>query len=55
MEPPRQVASTYMEVHPPDLTVASDVAMARAWYLRAKELGSDEASKRLERLSGADH
>jgi hypothetical protein len=35
------------------LTVAPDLAMARTWYQKAKELGSAEASKRLERLPGA--
>jgi hypothetical protein len=37
-----------------NLTIASDVAMARAWYQRAKELGSAEALKRLERLPGVE-
>jgi hypothetical protein len=36
-----------------DMTIASDIAEARAWYLTARELGSAEASKRLERLPGA--
>jgi hypothetical protein len=39
----------------PNLEVAPDIAMARAWYQRAKELGSAEASKRLEMLQGVDH
>jgi hypothetical protein len=36
------------------ITVAPDLAEARAWYLTARELGSAEASKRLERLEGVD-
>lgn len=39
---------------PNDVNVAPDIAMARTWYTRAKELGSAEASKRLERLLGAE-
>jgi hypothetical protein len=48
------VASSIAEksVLPDGLMVTSDIAMARAWYQRAKELGSAEASKRLERLPG---
>jgi hypothetical protein len=34
------------------VTITPDIAEARAWYLTARELGSAEASKRLERLSG---
>jgi hypothetical protein len=37
-----------------EMTIAPDIAMARAWYQTAKELGSVEASKRLDRLLGAD-
>jgi hypothetical protein len=29
----------------------ADIAMARAWYQKAKDLGSIEAERRLERLS----
>jgi hypothetical protein len=35
-------------------TIAPDIAKARAWYLTARELGSAEASKQLERLERAD-
>jgi TPR repeat protein len=35
-------------------TIARDITMARRWYQTAKDLGSAEASKRLERLLGAD-
>jgi len=34
------------------LGFAPDVAQARAWYERAIELGSTEAVRRLERLTG---
>jgi hypothetical protein len=37
-----------------NLAVAADIAMARAWYQRAKELGLAEASNRLERLVEAN-
>jgi hypothetical protein len=37
-----------------NLAVAPDIAMARTWYQRAKELGLAEASNRLERLVGAN-
>jgi len=33
--------------------VAPDVAMARSWYEKAKELGSPEAPRRLEILARA--
>jgi len=33
--------------------VAPDIAMARAWYEKAKELGSIDASRRLELLARA--
>jgi len=36
------------------LGFAPDQAQARAWYQRARELGSSEASRRLERLAGAE-
>jgi hypothetical protein len=36
------------------MTIAPDIAKARTWYQTAKVLGSAEASKRLERLVGAD-
>ncbi len=36
------------------LGFAPEPARARAWYQRAKELGSAEAARRLERLSSAD-
>jgi len=36
------------------LGFAPDLAQARAWYQRALELGSDEASRRLDRLAGAE-
>src|SRR5262249_25184598 len=32
----------------------SDIAMARTWYQKAKDLGSTEATERLERLAGRD-
>jgi hypothetical protein len=38
----------------PTVAIAPDIPMARAWYQRARELGSAEASERLVRLSGAD-
>jgi TPR repeat protein len=31
-----------------------DIAMARTWYQKAKELGSTEAAARLERLAGRE-
>jgi hypothetical protein len=34
--------------------VAPDIAMARAWYEKAKEFGSTEASRRLELLASRD-
>ena len=34
---------------------AADVAMARAWYEKARQLGSSAASRRLEMLSGGAH
>jgi len=33
----------------------ADVAKARAWYERAKGLGSPEARRRLELLASRDH
>jgi TPR repeat protein len=36
------------------LGFAPDLAQARAWYQRARELGSNEAARRLERLAGAE-
>ena len=36
------------------LGFAPDPAQARAWYQRARELGSNEAARRLERLAGAE-
>jgi TPR repeat protein len=44
---------TVLEEHA-GTTITPEVAMARAWYLTASELGSVEASKRLERLMRAD-
>jgi hypothetical protein len=38
----------------PNMATAPDIPMARLWYQTAKDLGSVEASIRLERLSGAD-
>jgi hypothetical protein len=38
----------------PDMTIAPDVAMARAWYQKARDLGSTEAAGRLERLAARD-
>jgi hypothetical protein len=35
-------------------TMARDTTMALRWYQAAKDLGSAEASQRLERLLGAD-
>ena len=35
--------------------LASDIALARKWYERAKELGSPEALQRLEMLASRDH
>ncbi len=34
--------------------LASDIALARKWYERAKELGSQEALRRLEMLASRD-
>jgi TPR repeat protein len=36
------------------LGFAADMAQARAWYQRALELGSAEASRRLDRLAGVE-
>jgi hypothetical protein len=36
------------------LGFAPDPAQARAWYQRARELGSGEAARRLDRLAGAE-
>jgi hypothetical protein len=34
--------------------ISADIAMARTWYERAKDFGSDEASRLLERLASRD-
>jgi hypothetical protein len=31
----------------------ADIAVARSWYQKAKDLGSTEADKRLESLAGS--
>jgi hypothetical protein len=36
---------------PPSAALVPDIAMARKWYQKAKDLGSTEAADRLERLS----
>jgi hypothetical protein len=38
----------------PDVTIVPDIAMARNWYQKARDLGSTEAAERLERLAGRD-
>jgi hypothetical protein len=37
----------------PESTLASDISLAKFWYERARDLGSVEASRRLETLLGA--
>jgi TPR repeat protein len=34
--------------------ISADIAMARTWYEKAKDFGSDEASRLLERLASRD-
>jgi hypothetical protein len=38
----------------PGTTTAPDIAMARAWYLTARELGSEAAAKQLQKLLKVD-
>jgi hypothetical protein len=48
-KPPRQVvATTTAAVIDP---MVADIAMAKAWYEKARDLGSAEAAVRLKRLT----
>jgi TPR repeat protein len=50
------LAATYDPVVLRELKIyglAADVSMARIWYEKAKEFGSEEASRRLETLASA--
>jgi TPR repeat protein len=40
-----------VRVDAPTTDVSPDIAMARAWYERARDLGSSEAAGRLEKLT----
>ena len=48
------VASPEPRMSAPDMTFAADIAMARNWYQKARDLGSTEAAARLDRLAGRD-
>lgn len=57
-----QAAFALAETYDPDalrrwgeLGFASDIAMARTWYGRAKDLGSEEAAHRLQALESGAH
>jgi hypothetical protein len=53
-QPPAVFYANPPSYAPNDVDVTPDIAMARTWYTRAKELGSAEASIRLERLFGVE-
>jgi TPR repeat protein len=48
-----QGVSAYAPTPAPEATVA-DIAMARTWYEKARDLGSTEAAERLKALTTVD-